>query len=135
MQNRLIDWERDWDIRLLEKSTLIGKHADLYSHTLYLDLIYEGLDANYTSVNGRRNETNKPKIDIKLHSETIVVYYTPCYSDTECAFEIEFSAILSADTSDFEVIDNKLIYKISKIKVAEEYFNASYAIIKFLKTV
>ncbi len=135
LQNRLIDWEDDWNIRLLEKSTLIGKHADLYSHTLYLDLKTEGFNSSYISVNGRRSESNKPKIEIELTTETISIYYEPNHSKEECAFVIELGTTQFIDISKFEVLSNKMVYKMTKEKVAEIYDNASKDIIQLLKSV
>ncbi|HLP37046.1 GmrSD restriction endonuclease domain-containing protein [Lacibacter sp.] len=135
LQNRLIDWGSLWDIRLLEKSTFSGKHADLYSHTLYIDLGAEDYNVKYISVNGRRTESNRPKIEIKLAAETISICYEPNYSNDECAFVIDFEITRFVDISDFEVLNNKIVYKMSKEKVAEEYNTASLAIIKLLKSV
>lgn len=135
LQNSLIDWEEECDIRLLEKSTLIGKHADLYSHTLYLDLKSENFNSKYISVNGRRSESNKPKIEIELSTETICIFYEPNYSNEECAFVIESGTIQFRNVSNFELLFNKLVYKMTKRSVAEEYENASIAIIKLLKSI
>ena len=134
LQNRLIDWQSEWDIRLLEKSTLIGKHADLYSHTLFLDLRSENMQLKYVSVNGRRSQSNKPKIEIELGNETIILYYEPYFNAENCAFVIEYDSTQFDDTSEFEVIENKLVYTMNKSKVAQEYENALKAINTLLKS-
>ncbi len=134
MQNRLIDWSNDCDIRLLEKSTLSGKHADLYSHTLFLDLKSENMQLKYVSVNGRRSESNKPKIELELDNETIILCYEPDFNPQDCAFVIEYGKTQFDNTSEFQVLENKLVYTMNKTKVAEEYESALKAISKILKT-
>ena len=90
LKNRLIDWQSDWDITLLEKSTFSGKHADLYSHTLFLDLKLQNILAEYVSVNNRRNDTNKPKIVIKSENDILgTIYYEPNFDIDDCVFLIE----------------------------------------------
>ncbi len=135
LQNRLIDWQNEWDIRLLEKSTLIGKHADLYSHSLFLDLKLDDFKLKYVPVNGRRSESNKPKIEIELVNETIVLYYEPYFNSENCAFVIEYGTTQIDNVSEFEVIGNKLVYAMNKDKVIKEYENALKAINKLLKSV
>lgn len=135
LQYRLIDWQNDWDISLLEKSTLIGKHADLYSHTLYLDLKSENMQLKYVSVNGRRSETNRPLIEIQCPDEIIKLYYEPDFNAEKCAFVIEYNKTLFDNISEFEMIDNKLVYSMIKMDVSKEYENALSAIRELLKSV
>ncbi|HRP89721.1 MAG TPA: DUF262 domain-containing protein [Edaphocola sp.] len=135
LHNRLIDWQNEWDIKLLEKSTYTGKHADLYSHSLYLDLKANKIDAKYISVNGRRSETNKPKIEISIIGGNINLIYEPYFSPENCAFVIECNTIRFDDANAFDNTDNKLIYRMKKEAVALEYENALNSIINLLKSV
>lgn len=134
LQNRLIDWQNVWDIRLLEKSTLIGKHADLYSHTLYIDLKANNIDAKYISVNGRRSEANKPKIEIKLGDENIIIFYEPYFNSENCAFVIECNSIEFEDTSLFKIKDNTLFFPIIKENIVKEYDKVQVSIVNLLKS-
>jgi len=135
LKDSLIDWESDWNIRLLEKPTYKGKHADLFSHSLYLDLKIEKFEVKYNSVNGRRTESNKPKIEINLALEVITIVYEPEISDEECGFVIEFILTQFNDVKEFEVLGNQIIYKMKKEKVVEEYDNALKVITQLLKSV
>jgi hypothetical protein len=135
LKNRLLDWQNVWDVRLLEKSTLIGKHADLYSYSLYLDLNLEESHIKYISVNGRRSESNKPKIEIELNNETVILFYEPNINSENCAFVIEFGSTKLEHNSGFEKMDNKMVYSMNKFRVAEEYGNALIAITRILNSV
>lgn len=141
LQNLIINWESNWNIRLLEWSTLKGKHADLFSYSLYLDLKTEIpiLDIKYLSVNGKRLENNRPMIEIKFNSEVMNVVYEPNYTNQDCAFLIEFGHTQTLDKitydmmNSFEKSENKLIYKIEQVKIAEKYSDAFNAIATLFK--
>ncbi|WP_172805263.1 DUF262 domain-containing protein [Aquiflexum balticum] len=135
LQNRLIDWQNVWDIKLLEKLTLIGKHGDLYSYSLYLDLKIEKSHIKYISVNGRRSESNKPKIEIELNNETVILFYEPNFNSENCAFVIEFGSTKFDDNSEFIKMDKMMVYSMNKSRVAEEYGKALIAISKLLKSI
>lgn len=132
--NRLIERNNGWDIKLLEKSTFTGKHADLYSHSLYLDLKYEGFDVSYESVNGRRSATNKPKINLSIAGETIFIFYEPYYYDN-CAFEIEHKSIIFKNVDLFDKSSDKLVFKMSRDSVAEDYNRGLEAIVNLFKSI
>lgn len=134
LQNLLIDWNNEWDIRLLEKSTYTGKHVDLYSHSLYLDLKLENFDLNYIAVNGKRSETNKPKIKIKLNNDIIRIYYEPYFDEVECAFVIETKNSFDCIIPELSNKGNNLVYVMEKNKVAECYEGALKTITKLLKS-
>jgi len=135
LNEQLIDWQEEWDIKLLDQSTYKGKHADLYSHSLYLDLKTERFDVKYVSVNGRRTENNKPKIEFKTHSDLMNITYEPNFSSEECSFIVEFNSTQFNDVEGFEIFENKLIYKMEKKSVAEGYNNVLSTITKLLKSI
>jgi len=142
INNRLIYWENDWDIKLLNKTTFTGKHADLYSHSLFFDLKIniEGLDLNYIDVNGRRTDSNKPKIEAKVSSNIITIFYEPYYSNEECAFIVEFNSVDDLNLVEevykvFLISGRQLIYKIKNTEIVENYAKALEAITNLLRAV
>jgi hypothetical protein len=143
LENRIIFFENEWDIRLLEKSTFSGKHADLFSHSLFLDVekfaCYPIIKLEYISVNGKRDSDNYPYIKLTYYENLeFKIFYEPNLKD-ECGFVIENYNLKPNEIeiyirNGFILFENiRYYYKINRSQISTGYFSALNCIKNILK--